>query len=235
MASKGELPTSLLDVKAWDDVDAGFPMNNKAARSARFYISSALRLLLALCCLLVLSLKYRLGVFTSAGDDTPSLLWYDMNKSTGVCPQTAPIVNAEHFDLLSELEQEYAIKQFREYAIESLSGAVRIPTEMYDDIDPPGQDPRWDIFGQMHEYLEGRFPLVHTKLRRTKLNLYALVFHWQGSNDTLKPMLLTAHQDVVPVEQLTLDQWINPPFSGYYDGTTPLLAISNAQVHVCSR
>ena len=32
---------------------------------------------------------------------------------------------------------------------------------MYDDLAPPGQDSRWDIFADFHTYLEQRFPLVY--------------------------------------------------------------------------
>lgn len=28
----------------------------------------------------------------------------------------------------------------------------------------------------------------------TKINTYALAFHWQGSDESLKPLLLMAHQ-----------------------------------------
>jgi len=62
------------------------------------------------------------------------------------------------------------------------------------------------------------FPLVHTTLLKTTVNTYGLVFHWQGSNPDLKPLLLTAHQDVVPVDPKTVDQWTHPPYSGYFDG-----------------
>lgn len=31
-------------------------------------------------------------------------------------------------------------------------------------------------------------------MRVTKVNTYALVFHWQGSNAELKPLLIAAHQ-----------------------------------------
>ena len=39
-------------------------------------------------------------------------------------------------------------------------------TIAYDDLAPPGQDERWEIFEDLHAYLEQRFPLV-----------YAPVFH----------------------------------------------------------
>lgn len=34
----------------------------------------------------------------------------------------------------------------------------------------------------------------------------------------MKPILLAAHEDVVPVEARTVDDWTHPPFSGYFDG-----------------
>ncbi|OBZ66878.1 Carboxypeptidase S [Grifola frondosa] len=140
---------------------------------------------------------------------------YDIGS---VCPQTAPISPSNHSSLLRELEEHYLTNEFKHTVFESLGGAIRVPTVAYDDLAPPGQDERWEIFSQLHRYLETRFPLVHANLRKTEVNTYALVYHWQGSDDSLKPVLLTAHQDVVPVEPLTVDQWINPPFSGHYDG-----------------
>jgi Gly-Xaa carboxypeptidase len=33
-------------------------------------------------------------------------------------------------------------------------------TEMFDDLKPPGQDPHWEIFGKLHEFLEAKFPVL---------------------------------------------------------------------------
>lgn len=49
------------------------------------------------------------------------------------------------------------------------------------------------------------------------INKYGLVYTVEGSDKDLKPILLTAHQDVVPVEDATFDEWDHPPFDGYYD------------------
>ncbi|KAJ2990099.1 hypothetical protein NUW54_g8579 [Trametes sanguinea] len=138
--------------------------------------------------------------------------------ANAVCPQTSAIAPEKNRAFLESLEVEFATQDFKLKAYESLGGAIRIPTVAYDDLAPPGQDERWEIFGNLHAYLEQRFPLVHKNLRKTHVNKYALVYHWQGSDDSLKPALLTAHQDVVPVEPLTVDVWHHPPFSGYYDG-----------------
>ena len=40
-----------------------------------------------------------------------------------------------------------------------------------------------------------------------------------GSDQGLSPILLTAHQDVVPVEEETLDRWEHPPFDAFYSKT----------------
>ena len=62
-----------------------------------------------------------------------------------------------------------------------------------------------------------RFSISHAYLKRTKVNTYALVYEWKGT-ENVKPLLLAAHIDVVPVNPTTYDDWINPPYSGYYDG-----------------
>lgn len=53
----------------------------------------------------------------------------------------------------------------------------------------------------------------------TKVNTHGLLYEWTGSDSSLKPSLLAAHQDTVPVNLQTLDLWTYPPWSGYYDGT----------------
>ena len=55
-------------------------------------------------------------------------------------------------------------------------------------------------------------------MQLTKVNTYGLHYEWTGSDSTLKPIMLTAHQDVVPVDPTTVDQWKYPPYSGHFDG-----------------
>lgn len=49
------------------------------------------------------------------------------------------------------------------------------------------------------------------------VNRFGLVYTISGSDESLSPILLTANQDVVPVEEKTLDQWVYPPFDAVYD------------------
>ncbi|KAJ9113981.1 hypothetical protein QFC22_005799 [Naganishia vaughanmartiniae] len=102
--------------------------------------------------------------------------------------------------------------------IQWLSGAVQIPTEAYDDMVDVEGDERFKIFGDFHNYLEEKFPALYETLSVEKVNTYALAYEWQGSDPSLKPLFLTAHQDVVPVERSTVHDWTHPPFSGHYDG-----------------
>jgi carboxypeptidase PM20D1 len=41
-----------------------------------------------------------------------------------------------------------------------------------------------------------------------------LLYTWQGQNPDLNPVVFMAHQDVVPADEHTIDQWTYPPFSG---------------------
>ncbi|KAF9059428.1 hypothetical protein BDP27DRAFT_1431388 [Rhodocollybia butyracea] len=107
---------------------------------------------------------------------------------------------------------------FKGRAVDWLAGAVRIPTEAYNDFQPIGIDPRWEPFGQFHEYLLEAFPLVHSTLSLTKINTYGLLYEWTGTDPSLKPVLLAAHQDVVPVDPSTISEWTFPPYSGHFDG-----------------
>ncbi|ETW79160.1 Metallo peptidase M20 [Heterobasidion irregulare TC 32-1] len=135
-----------------------------------------------------------------------------------LCPQVDPIAPEIYAVLADALDEELSTEEYRLWAYESLGGAVRIPTETYDDLGKPGEDPRWETRLLLHDYLQNRFPLVHANLLKTVVNQFALVYHWQGTDASLKPVLLTAHQDVVPVDPRTADQWIQPPYSGYFDG-----------------
>ncbi|CUA77617.1 Gly-Xaa carboxypeptidase [Rhizoctonia solani] len=138
-----------------------------------------------------------------------------------VCPQVDPLLpaSAANRKLAEELGAVFGNSDFEAIAAEYLGGAVRIPTESYDKMDPVGTDPRWDVFYKFSEHLQKTFPKVHATLSQTRINTHALLYHWPGSDSSLKPILLTAHQDVVPVEPNTVSSWIHPPYSGHYDGT----------------
>ncbi|MBL4630703.1 MAG: M20/M25/M40 family metallo-hydrolase, partial [Paraglaciecola sp.] len=94
--------------------------------------------------------------------------------------------------------------------LDRFSLALQIPTISYDDTS------KFDhaAFQAFHQHLAQSFPLVHAKTQLTKFNDYSLLYHLKGQNPQLKPALFMGHMDVVPVDEYTQDQWLQPPFSG---------------------
>jgi carboxypeptidase PM20D1 len=98
----------------------------------------------------------------------------------------------------------------RAAAAARLAGAVRIQTISWDDK----PDASADAFLALHDYLEKTFPNAHRAMKREKVGAYSLLYTWEGSDKTLKPVMLMAHQDVVPIAPGTEGAWEHPPFSG---------------------
>jgi carboxypeptidase PM20D1 len=69
-------------------------------------------------------------------------------------------------------------------------------------------------FRQLHLFLERTYPLVHQHLSRDLIGGISLLFTWPGRDPSLAPVVLMAHQDVVPVTPEALDRWTHPPFAG---------------------
>lgn len=92
----------------------------------------------------------------------------------------------------------------------NLAGAVRIKTISYDN--PAAFDK--NEFAKFRAYLAKTYPKLHRELKRELVGGMSLLYTWRGSDPLLKPILLMAHQDVVPADAKTLGQWTHPPFSG---------------------
>jgi Gly-Xaa carboxypeptidase len=133
------------------------------------------------------------------------------------CPQVEPIFPSTSKEL-DDMYDYLASDQLKSKSITRLSGAVQIPTMSFDDLGAVGEDPRWNTFYDFAAYLKETFPLVHATLELEMVNTHGLAYTWAGSNSSLKPTLLMAHQDVVPVPESTIPSWTHPPFSGFYDG-----------------
>ncbi|KAI9743933.1 MAG: hypothetical protein M1818_002667 [Claussenomyces sp. TS43310] len=140
--------------------------------------------------------------------------------SRDACPQYPALqsLSEARTDLERDLTQALRGDAFLNASLGRLQGAIRIPTESFDDMGRVGEDPRWNVFADFHAYLERTFPLVFTKLDVAKVNTYGIVITWEGSDDSLKPFLFMAHQDVVPVPDATVSRWTYDPWSAHYDG-----------------
>jgi Gly-Xaa carboxypeptidase len=142
----------------------------------------------------------------------------DQDVLDTICPLGSTVRPYSFVEDPSSLDGIMKDPDYRTEAAMRLSGAVRIPSVSYDNMPEVGDDPVWDPFRRLHDYLEEHFPLVHKHLEVEKVHEIDLLYTWKGTNASLKPLLLTAHQDVVPVEDQTRHLWKFHPFSGFYDG-----------------
>ncbi len=95
-------------------------------------------------------------------------------------------------------------------AVNHLSEAIQIKTISF------GNGAAFDTleFHRFSEFLDNSYPLVKEKLNKTTINTFGILYHWQGVDNNLAPIVLTAHYDVVPVDVADSAKWLAPPFSG---------------------
>jgi carboxypeptidase PM20D1 len=71
-----------------------------------------------------------------------------------------------------------------------------------------------DQFQALQDLLQTRYPLAHALLKRELVGGLSLLYTWPGSDPSAQPILLMAHQDVVPIASGTERDWAEPPFGG---------------------
>lgn len=91
-----------------------------------------------------------------------------------------------------------------------LAEAVRFQTISHQDK-AEDQPAEWD---KLHAWLQATYPNAHKVMTREVIAEHTLVYTWPGSNPALPPIVLMAHQDVVPVTPGSEGQWSHPPFDG---------------------
>jgi len=94
----------------------------------------------------------------------------------------------------------------------TLTRAIQARTITLAPGDPrEGQEGPWL---ELHAALQEAFPTVHSRLTLDRFEGLSLRYTWIGSDPSLPPLVLMAHQDVVPVNIGTESDWSHPPFSG---------------------
>ncbi len=88
-----------------------------------------------------------------------------------------------------------------------LAEALRIAT-----VAPaPGEHPEAEL-ERLQALLAERFPGVERALSKELVGGRGMLLTWAGTDPTLKPLVLMAHQDVVPATDV--EHWAHPPFGG---------------------
>jgi carboxypeptidase PM20D1 len=102
---------------------------------------------------------------------------------------------------------EYPVPAFDlSAAANRLGAALRFETISYDEAS------NTEAFEEFREWLIDTYPRFHAQTQRTLVGEGTLVYEWRGTDASLQPIVLMAHQDVVPVPQP--ERWRQPPFSG---------------------
>lgn len=86
--------------------------------------------------------------------------------------------------------------------------ALRIKTISYENP----QDFDSIQFELFNTFLKHRFPFIDSLLDHKIFNRYSHLYQWTGTDDTLKPVILMGHIDVVPIA--SPDKWSVDPFGG---------------------
>jgi carboxypeptidase PM20D1 len=105
------------------------------------------------------------------------------------------------------------IRLDRDALLQRLSEAIQYRTITNRAIDSGGFE-----FQRFHDFLAKSFPRVHERLSKQRIGGHSLFYSWNGKDSRLKPILLMAHMDVVPVDPATESSWHHPPFSGRVAG-----------------
>jgi carboxypeptidase PM20D1 len=100
-----------------------------------------------------------------------------------------------------------------EAAAKRLAEAIRFRTISY-SREPA--DLQAEAFTAFRAWLAASYPRLHRELALELVSDHSLVYTWAGSDATLAPILLLAHQDVVPADNA--DRWTHPPFAGDIEG-----------------
>ncbi|NQX82531.1 MAG: M20/M25/M40 family metallo-hydrolase [Flavobacteriaceae bacterium] len=97
-----------------------------------------------------------------------------------------------------------------EKAKHNLAKAIRIKT-----ISPENPIDFDSIeFNKFKFFLKKTYPLIDSLLELKTFNKFSYLYKWQGSNSLLKPIILMAHTDVVPVISKNKADWKQDAFAG---------------------
>ena len=110
-----------------------------------------------------------------------------------------------------------AVEETSGHYAELLSKAIQLQTVSHDRFMSDEKTDYGELKG-LHKLLEDSFPLVKSKLQWTYVNGHSIVIKWPGSDQSLKPIMLCAHLDVVAAPNDNDNKWEEEPFAGLIKG-----------------
>lgn len=91
--------------------------------------------------------------------------------------------------------------------VKHLQGMVRIPTLSNSDMEKMD----FSQFAKFHDYLAETYPVLHEKMEKKIIGRAGLLYKLTGKKSDKLPVLLMAHQDVVPEGDHA--KWLHAPYS----------------------
>ena len=126
------------------------------------------------------------------------------------------LFNTVRFSKTIPVYPSVAVTGISDSAALHLSQAIRIKTVSFGDTLPIDTTE----FLKFRVFLETTYPTVHQKLPRQIFSEFSYLYTWKGKDTSLKPYVIMAHMDVVPVEAVAEKNWSVPSFSGTIKGDT---------------
>jgi carboxypeptidase PM20D1 len=120
------------------------------------------------------------------------------------------IIHALSFKSIQLNEVPVARVEIPESAIQNIANSLKIKTVSPED--PLDFDSA--AFKKFSEFLKTTYPLADSILQRKTINSYSFLYTWKGTEDSMKPVVLMAHLDVVPAPENELTNWKHHPFEG---------------------
>jgi carboxypeptidase PM20D1 len=100
-------------------------------------------------------------------------------------------------------------------AATNLSAAIKMPTISWQrGATGEKADASNKAFVDFRDFISATYPAFTAATTREIVSDYSLLFTWKGSDETLDPVLLMSHMDVVPVVPGTEGDWSHAPFGG---------------------
>ena len=93
---------------------------------------------------------------------------------------------------------------------DNFSKAIKIKTVSHENV----EDFDSTEFNSFSCFLKTTYPLADSILEKKTFNSFSFLYKWEGSDPSLKPIILMAHLDVVPVIEENLSDWKHNPFGG---------------------
>ncbi|OKL62478.1 hypothetical protein UA08_02557 [Talaromyces atroroseus] len=169
--------------------------------------------------LVVVSIALLQNPIPSSSSTLSWLEAYGPEAQSEICHQ-GPALSPTNKRVETYVRDKVDSAEYQREVIGKLSGIIQIPSESYDELGPIGEDNRWDVFFQVEDYLKHVYPTVFQSVKLDHANTHGLILTWEGSvpPSEAKPILMLAHQDVVPVLMENVKDWTHPPYEGHYDG-----------------